>query len=166
LQPFSIDTNSVVFLHTGSSGNVTTGYACYPVLIVHNSQIASFTPARVHGTPMSQRRAHLEANPARAAGLARARARLGKWMDAEPELQSTSKLSALRLKAGLSQAQLATALGTSQPNVARMEKGTGNYTLEVMRDWSNALGVSLIELIEAIDAVKPAQTLPAIARAD
>jgi len=144
----------VVFPTIGKAVNLTTGFACYPVVLVRNNHIESYTPGRTHGVPISERIARLQGNPKRAASLARARVRLGAWVASEPELQATGGLAAMRLKAGLSQAQLAGALGTSQPNVARMEKGTGNYTLDSMRAWASAVGVSLTELIAAIEVAQ------------
>jgi len=58
----------------------------------------------------------------------------------------------LRLRVGLSQAQLAEKIGTSQPQVARLEAGTQEPTLKTLRRISDALGVDLNTLGTAFHA--------------
>lgn len=154
MQPSSIGTNGVVFLSTESAENYTTVYACIPFVVVHNNSVEVLMPEGWHGgVPIRDRMRRLEANPKRAASLARARTRLGTWLGNEPDAPASSRLAALRLRAGLSQAQLAEALGTSQPSVARMEKGTGNHTMDVIRAWAKALNVTPNDLFEAFEAI-------------
>lgn len=59
-------------------------------------------------------------------------------------------LRTLRLKAGLSQRELAERIGTSQPNVARLEKAPGDPTLGTLRRLADALGVDFNTLIRAL----------------
>lgn len=59
-------------------------------------------------------------------------------------------LRSLRLKAGLSQRELAERIGTSQPNIARMEKSPGDVTLGTLRRLAAALGVDLNTLDGAL----------------
>lgn len=152
MQPFSIGTNGVVFLSTERTENYTTGYACVPFVFVHNNDVEVLMPEPRHGVAIRDRMRRLEVNPKRVAALARARQRLGTWLSNEPEAPASSRLAALRLRAGLSQAQLAEALGTSQPTVARMEKGEGNHTMSKIRTWAKALNVTPNDLFEAFDA--------------
>lgn len=143
----------MVFLPIASNAAFTTGLVCYPVVIAHNSEVQPVLDAPINGVLMEDRMRRLEANPQRAASLAKARSRLGKWLTSEPEATATSRLAGLRLRAGLSQAQLAATLGTSQPTIARMERGTGNHTMDVLRAWAKALGVTQNELFDAFDTV-------------
>jgi ribosome-binding protein aMBF1 (putative translation factor) len=56
----------------------------------------------------------------------------------------------LRLRKGWSQARLAEALATSQPHVARIERGTENLTIETCRKLSRALDIDLNTLDQAL----------------
>lgn len=87
----------------------------------------------------------LERDPQGRAGLKAARARLG------GKLQSkVPGLAALRLRRGLSQKQLADAIGTSQPHIARIEKGRDNVLLATANQLARALGVTLDEVNSAL----------------
>lgn len=67
-------------------------------------------------------------------------------------------LSILRMRAGLSQAQLATAMETSQPNIARWEKDPEQMTAKSIRRMANVLQVKE----QAIhDAMQPENSLAA-----
>ena len=56
----------------------------------------------------------------------------------------------LRLRKGWSQARLAEVLATSQPHVARIERGTENLTIETCRKLARALGIDLNALDQAL----------------
>lgn len=56
----------------------------------------------------------------------------------------------LRLRKGLSQAALATAIGTSQPHIARIESGTGNVTIDTCRRLMRALEIDMNTLDSAL----------------
>lgn len=87
-----------------------------------------------------------EADPRRTAFLAQARERLANTLYAdEPET-----LSALRLAAGLSQAQLAVKVSTSQPHIARIEKGQTDPSTDVIARIAQALGVDEARVYGAI----------------
>jgi ribosome-binding protein aMBF1 (putative translation factor) len=88
-----------------------------------------------------------EKNPARAQGLADARASLADAL--YPDDGAT--LKTMRLKAGFTQIQFAAALETSQPHVARIESGRQEPNLSTLRKLTRVLGVSLDDLISAID---------------
>lgn len=61
-------------------------------------------------------------------------------------------LRTLRLRRGLSQAQLAEVIGTQQPHVARIEGGHADLRLETFRRIAEALGVDLNTLNQALQA--------------
>lgn len=62
-----------------------------------------------------------------------------------------SSLAALRLRRGLSQAQIAKAVGTSQPRLSMWERGTEVPTVDSLRKLKAALAVSYDELMKALD---------------
>lgn len=55
-------------------------------------------------------------------------------------------LAKLRLQKGWSQKQLAQAVGTSQPHIARIENGRDNVLLSTANELARALGVTLNEV--------------------
>jgi len=56
----------------------------------------------------------------------------------------------LRLAKGWSQARLAELMATSQPHIARIERGTENLSIETCRKLAGALGIDLNRLDEAL----------------
>jgi len=61
----------------------------------------------------------------------------------EDEFELAKEVIALRIKAKLTQAQLAKLAGTSQPAIARLESGSyKNLTLSFLRKIGDALGVT------------------------
>ena len=61
-------------------------------------------------------------------------------------------LSKLRLSRGLSQTQLAKAIGTSQPHVARIEASKGELLFDTASRIADALGVKLDDLRPLIES--------------
>jgi len=59
-------------------------------------------------------------------------------------------LRVLRLRKGMSQAQLAAAIGTQQPHIARIESGHADVRLETCRRIAQVLGVDLNTLDHAL----------------
>ncbi len=86
-------------------------------------------------------------NPERAAGLAKARSELADALYPDDGIT----LKTLRLKAGLTQTQLAAMMETSQPLVARIEAGRQDPTMSTCKKLSAALGVSLETISSALD---------------
>ena len=88
------------------------------------------------------------------------------WEQDEPEKLSEARhwvadqfytdeeetIKTIRLKKGLSQAQLADLMGTKQPYISRIEKGTENFMLSTMRELSTALEIDMNTLERAIAA--------------
>lgn len=66
-------------------------------------------------------------------------------------------LRTLRLRKGLSQAQLAATIGTKQPHVARIEGGSADLRLDTCRRIARALGIDLNALDEALKAQESRQ---------
>lgn len=89
--------------------------------------------------------AAMETDPARRASMTRARQRLAQRVGGR-----VGGLAALRLKRGLSQKQLADAIGTSQPHIARIESGRPNVMLATANQLAVALGVTLNDINEAL----------------
>ena len=66
----------------------------------------------------------------------------------EPEFQLACKLIRVRLEAEMTQAELARAVGTKQPSIARIESGTQNVKLATLKKIARALGCEVrIELV-------------------
>ena len=58
-----------------------------------------------------------------------------------PQFEFRRALISARLRAGLTQLQLAERLGTTQSAIARMENGTSTPTVETLRRLAEALGI-------------------------
>lgn len=71
------------------------------------------------------------------------------WSAAFEALDGTSTLRSLRLRQGLSQRQLASALATSQPRIAEIEAGRQSMSLPFARRMAEVLKVSLDVLAKA-----------------
>lgn len=100
------------------------------------------------GISVNDRLARLEANPKRAAALSRARARLGGVV--EQTNGARSSLATMRLKAGLSQAQLAQMVGTQQGNVSRWERDPADLRATTIMKLATALKVDPAEILKAV----------------
>lgn len=88
-----------------------------------------------------------EQDEEKAAALIEARA----WTANEIlDSQNGQTLKTLRLQKGLSQAQLATLMQTSQPHIARIEKGRDSVTLDTLSKLSESLGADYNTLVAAI----------------
>lgn len=85
-------------------------------------------------------------DPARNAALVRARG----WLADVTNVANGDTVRTLRRRKGLSQSQLAEAIGTSQPHIARIERGTDNVTIDTCRRLASALGIDLNTLDAAL----------------
>lgn len=93
-----------------------------------------------------------EADPARSALLAEARRIAAATLyEGEP-----GSLAALRLRAGMSQAQLAAQAETSQSHIARIERGQNDPSTDLIVRISQALGVTPNEVFEGVRAHRQA----------
>jgi DNA-binding XRE family transcriptional regulator len=68
----------------------------------------------------------------------------------EPEFAIARELIAARTRAGLSQAQVAERMGTSQSTVARLESGRTLPSLRTLARYANATGSRSIVRLETI----------------
>ncbi len=59
------------------------------------------------------------------------------------QLEISYEILSLRKKAKITQAQLAKKIGTTQSNVARMERGQQNFTIETLSKIANTFGKEL-----------------------
>lgn len=92
--------------------------------------------------------------PERAARLAAMRERVGKTL-ADQANGKPLGLAGLRLRAGLSQQQLAERLGTKQPSVARWERDPSTMLVVTMRRMAEVLGVDVAQMALAVCAQTP-----------
>lgn len=94
-------------------------------------------------------------DPAHAARLTTARKKLGQALEATHG--PSTGLVALRMKAGLSQTELAKRMGTQQPSVARWERSPEKMGFETIEAWANALGIDTMNVCAAIKAQRGAR---------
>lgn len=87
----------------------------------------------------------LERQPERRALLRAARRRLAQKLG-----PTGGGLATLRLSKGLSQKQVAEAIGTSQPHIARIENGRDNVLLATANQLARALDVTLNDINAAL----------------
>jgi len=90
--------------------------------------------------------AEFEKDPKMASGIASARQKLADEVYAE----KAGTLSHMRLKAGLSQTQLASIVGTSQPHIARIEAGKNDPGTELIGKVADALKLDATLVFKAI----------------
>lgn len=127
-----------------STNDATTTSSHAPVLLFEAAVI--HPPQREGWRDIHVRTAELERNPARAKALARARQRLSEALFNDPTL------SALRLRKGLSQAELARRIGSSQSRLSRIEAGLDDPRRSTLLKLSEALGETLDVVSKAIGA--------------
>ncbi len=89
--------------------------------------------------------AELEQDPENAKAIAKGR----QWV-AESFYADRSSVAALRLRKGWSQAELARRAETSQPYIARLERGLVDPQVSTVKKLAQALGVPVAELVDAI----------------
>lgn len=84
------------------------------------------------------------ANPDVAARASDARRRIG-------QAKQVNGIAKIRLSAGMSQQQVADAMGVQQPAIARWERHPGGISASNMRDMAAALNMTMGEVAQAID---------------
>lgn len=99
-------------------------------------------------TTIDQVIAEFELDPAAREELKRGR----QWVAETILAGHPQSLRVLRLRKGMSQAQLAEAIGTQQPHIARIERGQADVRLETCRRIAQVLGVDLNTLDQALQA--------------
>lgn len=145
---FASATMGSVFLPLEATHNTVVGLQITPVMFRMHQRVE---PARntERGIGKEERAKRIRANPMRADGVRAGRQRLAQVVQRmNPD---SNLLSSLRLRAGLSQSELADRMDMKQPNVARLEKHPGDPGLSTLRKLAAALSCSLDEVIAAID---------------
>lgn len=113
--------------------------------IVYQLETAVIHPPQPVGwRDIHDRLAELERNPRRSAALARARQRLASTLHPVPSLGQ------LRMEQGLSQAELARRIGTSQSRLSRIEAGLDDPRYSTLTKIAAALGIDLNTLAQAL----------------
>lgn len=102
--------------------------------------------APVRHAGISELVAKWEEVPDRRAAIARARA----WVADTLHAGDGVTVRTLRMRKGLSQQQLAAVIGTSQPHIARIERGVDNLNIDTCRRLARALDVDLNALDAAL----------------
>lgn len=97
-------------------------------------------------TTIDQLIVEFERDPAAKEELRRGR----QWLAKTVLGDKPQSLRVLRLRKGMSQAQLADAIGTQQPHIARIESGQADVRLETCRRIAQVLGVDLNTLDQAL----------------
>lgn len=131
----------VVGSYTVESSTSEVGY-CEVIFIDQGRPREQVLPNHVSIEDIETR---LSANPDMPRHLEEAR----KWVGATLYPNERS-LRTLRLSRGLTQSSLARKIGTSQPHLARMEKGRDDIRRDTMRRLCVALGVDMNTLDEAL----------------
>lgn len=131
------------FLATGEK----TGYFVLDAAAIIQIDLPGYTVTNEltdSGGPMT-RRERLSADPKKATALQRARRRIAKELGHSPAFSVTQ----LRLDAGLSQAELASMIGTQQPAIARLEKGQTEPQISTIEKLAEAFGVPAEKVFNA-----------------
>jgi ribosome-binding protein aMBF1 (putative translation factor) len=135
------------FSKIGEAGQTATLRPTRPVVKLAYAQPPSSAP---HKRLVSIRdfNARSDDDPSRREHMNKARQAIAEYH----AVDGGDTLRSLRLKRGLSQTQLAYAIGTKQPAIARMERGTETERtwLQTCRRLSAVLGVDLNTLDEAL----------------
>ena len=106
-----------------------------------------------NGTAMT-RRERLSKDPRKLAALQRARRRIAQELDD----RSAFSITKLRLNAGLSQAELASMMGTQQPAIARLEKGQTEPQISTIERLAEVFGVPPEKVFNAFISTRSAAT--------
>jgi DNA-binding XRE family transcriptional regulator len=67
-----------------------------------------------------------------------------------PEFEATRELVAARARAGLSQAEVAAIMGTTQSTIARLESGKRPPSLRTVQRYAQAVGCRAVVRIERV----------------
>lgn len=147
-EQYRIDTTTPVCLVTEVTANAVAGVYGHRFIMFVNDKRADVVDD-ASCVQVSSRLARVESDPRRARALAKARSRLGNWMGEEPSL-SAQGLAALRLQAGLSQAQLAEKMGTQQSNISRLENNPSDVQVSTVLKLAESLKRDANEVFLAI----------------
>lgn len=149
-QSYELDTTSIRFQPTVDLGSVAIGVVeCRASVLRHDEWVAIEElddPALADGGMLlDDYLVEQQGDPEMAEALRRARVRIA----SQSAQHGASGLALLRLKAGLSQKQLAERLGTHQPNIARWERRPEQMTYSSITQLAEALGVNEQAIFDA-----------------
>lgn len=128
----------------GRPGKSASGQT--PVILKFNLPVHRSDAATQH-TAYDAFMAELDADPVHAAGFEEART----WVAESFYADEGVTVRTIRLRAGMTQKQLAAAIETSQPQIAKIESGRHDPVISTCRRLSAALGVSLDVLSDALE---------------
>lgn len=138
-------------------GGVATGAVTFRTTLVRHDRNVVVEDSQANdpvlsrgGMELGQYLAQQERNPAMAAAMAAMRQRMA-------ARHTTCGLATLRQRKGMSQAQLAAALETSQPNIARWEKDPEQMTARSIQRMAEALQVREQEIHDAMKSAGSAR---------
>lgn len=137
---FSTPTETYNF---GSATETVTRAPCPVIQIGVDDRIDRDVPVSL--TSIDEVVAKSEGDALRLKYLQEARAELATSLESDGVTVRT-----LRLRHGLSQAKLGEMIGTSQPHIARIERGTENVTIETCRKLARVLSVDMNTLDAAL----------------
>jgi len=106
-----------------------------------------------HGSSIADVIAKREQNPRRAAALVRARKKFSEYIKDD----SAVSLAQLRLSKGMSQQNLADAMGVKQPYIARIERGEDDIKVSTVMSLAKALGESPATVFQILEASREAR---------
>lgn len=130
-----------------SFGNASTAGSHTPCQVY---TFEAYTPPRPQAPPKHSSISQLVAEWEQDAGGRAALEEGRQWVAGAFYGEDGDTVRTLRLRKGWSQAHLAEVLGTSQPHVARIERGTENLTIETCRKLARALEIDLNTLDQAL----------------
>lgn len=142
---FSPEISTLKILGTYFVDSSTTDLGICKVVVVDQSR------PREHVLPNHVSIEDIEVRLSKLPGMAEELATARNWV-AETLYPNQTTLRTLRLSSGLTQTMLARKIGTSQPHLARMEKGQGDVMRDTMRRLCEALHVDMNTLDEAMQA--------------
>lgn len=143
----------------GAKDGYVTGVHGFAFVMRVNGEIqpdSVYSTSPVSGVPegytsAQNRSTRLARDERKSAAIARARQRMGDWYE---QAQIDGKgLVALRLKAGLSQTELAKRLNMQQPNLSRLEKGLVDPKLSTIKELAIVLGLDLGVVANAVSSM-------------
>jgi len=114
-------------------------------------------PLAVKNTAFTKLLAKLESNDEHRSGMAEARS----WVADNVLAEEGDTLRTLRLKMNLNQTQMAGLLGTTQAQVARLEKGNTDPQRSTCKKLREVLGITADQLEEILDRQEKAYELKA-----
>ena len=146
------DTARATFQHGVDMGSVVTGVLSIQAIMLRADQWVAMEVQHapdVHGQDAFSFAARRARDPQRAARLKTMRQRMGHALE---QHSKPLGLAGLRLRAGLSQQQLAHLMDTQQPSVARWEREPTSMRVGTMLRLAKVLGVDEGTMAAAISA--------------